>query len=166
MHCSVTKMKNHHLFIMLSVILLNDGCANKAHTPPQNFYPNPIIGKWQSDNKRMYQWLKEYRGYSNEQIKKMESIDAYLDTTIEITTNKYTQYFSGIVAECSFAIIGIENNTLAIVTKDNMREKKEIQLISLEDENHFSIYHDHVEMREFYKRIEEKNITEPDVIVD
>ena len=117
-------------------------------------FKHPLIGKWISDKEQTFEWLKENRCRSNDQIKKLESKNIYGKLILEFTNDKCISYYDDEINEMPFEIIGIESNTIAHVAVDPISGEREIRLILIEDENSFSVYQDDFDMREFFKRME------------
>ncbi|CAB1065963.1 hypothetical protein D1BOALGB6SA_10762 [Olavius sp. associated proteobacterium Delta 1] len=88
----------------------------------------------------------------NRQVLKNEKI--YGKLVLEITANEVIAKYDDNNDVSPLEIIGIEADTVAIVTKDPLTNEKEIRLILIEDENTFSIYQDDFDIREYFKKID------------
>ena len=138
--------------ISLIAIIIFIGCTQSSENQDHNMLDDRLLGKWQSDTEKTFKWLREARNYDETRLKKLEKI--YGKLVLEITTDEIVAKYDDNTDVSPLEIIGIESDTIAIVSKDPLTNEREIRLILIEDDYTFSIYQDDFDIREYFRKID------------
>jgi hypothetical protein len=112
-----------------------------------------LLGTWQSDKDKTVQWLKKHRKFSEERLNEIVEKLRLGEMVIKITEDTWEITYNGKTNVTGSNIIGVASNTIAVMQLNAVTKEPSINVITLEDENTYSVYSYNFDFKEYFKKI-------------
>jgi len=128
---------------------------NSSDCYPRETLDKRLLGKWQSDRERTLEWISNNRKFTQEKIDRLDSAVKFGTMVVEITDEDTTYTYSGESTTEKNRVLGQYWNGIAFVIKNSFSNSDEISIITIEDNNSYSVYTGWADIREYFKKIEQ-----------